>query len=433
MRLSPYDAWVLARLQADVPIEGDLTRASAAVRPLAEAMAGCPWAERDRLFSGFLLHLEDPDAFLRAIADTDPMEPAPAGEGTDGASAPWSLGDLPVRVTRASDIVARPVEWLWQGRVPLGMLTLWAGEPKQGKSFVSLALAAAVSRGAAMPGSSPPAGPASVILMSAEDDSSRTILPRLIAAGADRSRIYTFDSVLTEDGAEALPTLAHDMAHLADVAERLGDCRLIVIDPVSAYLGGVDDHRNAELRGVLSPLKAVAERLNLSVVLLSHLSKGGTGSARNRVIGSVAYVGACRSNALFVRDTQDEAGRRILLLDNGGNLAPPAPTLAYVIRDDGDGARVEWSPDPVEITAEQALAAQQAAYQAATDSSQRREAEEWLKDTLADGPLSAREVKDAARKAGISSRTLERAKANVRVQSRRRGFGREAVYYWNLR
>ena len=196
--------------------------------------------------------------------------------------------------------------------------------------------------------------------MSAEDDPSRTIIPRLKAAGADLSRVHILESVVLEGGREALPSLRADMAHVAAAADRLGDCRLIVIDPVSAYLGGVDDHRNAEVRGILSPLKAMAERLNAAVVLLSHLSKGGSANPQQRVIGSIAYVGACRANFLFVKDREDPTGRRVLMLDNGGNLGRPAPTLAYNIDDRGEGPRVEWLDDPVPITAEEALAADQA-------------------------------------------------------------------------
>ncbi len=254
--------------------------------------------------------------------------------------------------------------------------------PKVGKSYVSLSMAAGVTRGAAAPHGSIPEAPASVILMSAEDDPSRTIIPRLMAAGADLARVHILESVVLAGGNETLPSLRTDMAQIAAAADRLGDCRLIVVDPVSAYLGGVDDHRNAEVRGILSPLKAMAERLNAAVVLLSHLSKGGSTNAQQRVIGSIAYVGACRANFLFVKDREDPTGRRVLMLDNGGNLAPPASTLAYRIEDRGEGTRVEWLDDPLPITAEEALAADQAACQASVAPPERREAEGWLAEAF---------------------------------------------------
>ena len=318
---------------------------------------------------------------------------------------------MPIRLTRAADIRVRSVEWLWDGRVPLGMLSLWAGPPKVGKSYVSLSMAAGVSRGAAAPHGSIPDKPASVILMSAEDDPARTIVPRLNAAGADLSRIHILESVVLAGANEALPSLRTDMAQIAAAAGRLRDCRLIVIDPVSAYLGGVDDHRNAEVRGILSPLKAMAERLNAAVVLLSHLSKSGSANAQQRVIGSIAYVGACRANFLFVKDREDPTGRRVLMLDNGGNLAPPAPTLAYSIEDPGEGPRVVWLDAPLSITAEEALAADQAACQVGVAAPERREAEGWLREVLGSGPVSAKEIEAAAREAGFAIRTVNRAKS----------------------
>ncbi len=270
--------------------------------------------------------------------------------------------------------------------------------------------------------------------MSAEDDPSRTIIPRLRAAGADLSRVHIFESVVVAGGGEALPSLRADMAHIATVADRLGDCRLIVIDPVSAYLGGVDDHRNAEVRGILSPLKKMAERLNAAVVLLSHLSKGGSANPQQRVIGSIAYVGACRANFLFVKDREDPTGRRVLMLDNGGNLAPPAPTLAYRIEDPGEGPRVEagsmprcrsrprrrWRPSrPL------ARSASRPAPAAAS-------AEGWLGEVLNGGPVGVHELEAAARNAGIAIITLRRAKGSLGVVSVREGFGKDSACFWKL-
>ncbi len=191
---------------------------------------------------------------------------------------------------RALDLEPREVNWLWSCRVPLGMMTMFAGDPKLGKSYVTLAMAAALSRGLPLPLSQRPNRPASTILMSAEDDPARTIVPRLTAAGADLSRVHILESVVRANGDEALPTLRTDVNAIMSAATKLGDCRLVVIDPVSAYLKGVNDNRNAVLRGVLMPLKRLAERLGAAVVLVSHLTKGGSANGKHRVLGSIAYV-----------------------------------------------------------------------------------------------------------------------------------------------
>ncbi len=102
-------------------------------------------------------------------------------------------------------------------------------------------------------------------------------------------------------------------------------------------------------------MKTLAEKLGAAVVLVSHATKGATGNAKHRVLGSIAYVGACRANHFFVADPHDPTGRRVLMLDNGGNVSAPAGTLAYVIEDGGEGARVKWSDEPVATTIEEAL------------------------------------------------------------------------------
>ncbi len=181
------------------------------------------------------------------------------------------------RLTCAVDLEPREVEWLWSGRVPLGMITMFAGDPKLGKSYVTLAMAAAVSRGLPLPMSERPDRAGSTILMSAEDDPARTIVPRLMAAGADLAKVHILESVILANGSETFPSLRADIDAITAAAARLGDCRLIVIDPVSAYLKGVDDNRNAVLRGVLTPLNRLAERLGAAVVLVSHLTKARLG------------------------------------------------------------------------------------------------------------------------------------------------------------
>ena len=204
---------------------------------------------------------------------------------------------------------------------------------------------------------------------------------------------------------------------------------------MSAYLGGTDDHRNAELRGVLSPLKAMAEHGDMAITLVSHMGKSGGTNGKYRVIGSIAYVGVCRANFLFVKDRDDSTGRRVLMLDNGGNLGPEAPTLAYTVEGGIDGPRVEWVQGTVNITAEQALAADQQAQQdqhGQQEAPDRTIAEAWLKEILTAGPVPSKEIYADAKAAGIAQRTLERAKQNLKVASFREGFGKNSVCKWRL-
>ncbi len=123
MRVPAYDAWVLARILADQPVDGEIAGVSETFRPLAERLAAAPVAGRKALLRTVSTSLPDAFGLIRAICEAEPGSPAP-----DRDADRISHG-LPIRLTRAADIRARPVEWLWQDRVPLGMLSLWAGAP----------------------------------------------------------------------------------------------------------------------------------------------------------------------------------------------------------------------------------------------------------------------------------------------------------------
>ncbi|MFO0893107.1 MAG: AAA family ATPase, partial [Isosphaeraceae bacterium] len=412
----PLDAWVLSRALCGLDVEADdLAATRPSWRPMAEHLARQPSDGRPVAWQAMLAARPDGDLLVARLLEVDPQGPRPDAEADVEPEPP-----SPVILRAASEIVARPVEWLWRPRVPLGMLSLFAGDPKLGKSFVTIDLAAAVSRGAPMPLGDVPAGPARVLLLNAEDDPARTIVPRLKEAGADLSRVLLLEGVRAEDGSPRLPQLRHDLAKIDAAAASLGDCRLVIVDPISAYLGGVDDHRNAELRGVLSPLKALAERLDLAVVLVTHLNKSPGTNGKHRVTGSIAYVGACRTNYLFARDPTDPTGSRRLMLENGQNLGPDVPTLAFRIAA-GDGVgRVEWEPSPVDITLDQALRAEaEGAGDRPESPSRARECEMWLESELAAGERAAIEVLEKATEAGFSRKQVERSRERLGVASRR--------------
>ena len=385
-RFTSQDTWVLARLWNGMAEEPDLSQASPAFEPFFRRVFALTSSGREAVVKEWLDSCADADAIRRAVNEIDPAQPLPDDPPTGNVA----------RLICLADIKPLTVEWLWRGRVPLGMLTMFAGDPKLGKSFVTLTMAAAVSRGAPMPFGDVPDGPASVIIMSAEDDASRTIVPRLIAAGADLSRIHTIESIRMLDGIDAPPSLDTDLLAIEVAANRLGDCRLILIDPITAYLGGIDDHRNADLRALLAPLNDLAERQRIAIVLVSHLSKGGGSNGKHRVMGSMAYVGVCRANLIFVRDQTDPTGRRVLLCDNGGNLAPAAPTLAFTIEELQDGPAVVFQPEPVSITTEKAIADEARGEPDRRPAPDRREAERWLRDILSAGALPAGEVEESA-------------------------------------
>src|SRR5262249_44074013 len=157
-----------------------------------------------------------------------------------------------------SDIVERKLCWLWPGRIPLGKFTLFAGDPGLGKSAATIDIAARVTRGTSWPDGAPNDQPGSVIILSAEDDDEDTIRPRLRVAGANLDKVHILQAVrhAKTDGDTTLDhfSLATDVAALRDAVVSLEDVRLVIIDPISAYLGNTDSHVNARVRGIIAPL-----------------------------------------------------------------------------------------------------------------------------------------------------------------------------------
>jgi len=330
-------------------------------------------------------------------------------------------------LVRVSDVKPQCVRWMWPGRIALGKLTLIAGDPGLGKSFLTLDIAARVTRGLPWPddgASAPPRG--GVVLLSAEDDIADTIRPRLDAAGADPASVQVLTAIKGTDADGEYQRgvdLTRDLGHVESAIRHTPDCRLVICDPISAYLGGADSHRNAEIRGLLTPLADLAVRQGVAVVAVTHLRKG-EGPAIYRSMGSLAFVAAARAAWAVAADRDDPARRLFLPVKN--NLALDLHGLAFRIAQNAGAPRIEWESAPVEISADEALGR-------GTNDGQGSaldEAVEWLRDALTDGPLGAKEVKDLAHRDGVSPRTLDRAKSRLKVIAGPDGFG--GPWIWRL-
>jgi hypothetical protein len=373
------------------------------------------------------------------------VEPAPAApEGPNYAIAPERIRP---RVVHYDRVVAEPIEWLVPDRIPLGMLTLIAGDPGLGKSFFTIDLAAGVSTGGAIPfgggGRYPQGG---VILFSAEDDDRYTIKPRLQAAGADCSQVIGMPLIDYSDGSLASWNLGH-MGHLESLIDLQGNTRLIILDPVTSYMpGGTDDHKNRDVRGVLQPLVELAGRRRIAVVLVTHLNKSSSGQkSMYRVTGAGAYVAVSRVSYLVGTMPDDPA--RVCVMTMKCNIAPKPPSLAYqnvpaTIVSGPPGAeqeiqtcRIQWDPNPVDVTADEALNADRNATMPGRMNAAGKSEEaaaDWLQGFLADGrPRPSKLIFEEGKRAGFGRDRLYKAKETLGIKPQKAGYDeREGKINW---
>ncbi len=337
---------------------------------------------------------------------------------------------------RGDEITPQPIDWLWPGRIARGKITVVAGHPGTGKSQVTSAIVATVTRAGRWPVDGTRAPEGSAVILSAEDDAADTIMPRLIAADADVSRVHIVEAVraIAADGTPGIRgvDLGRDIAALEALLESIGDVALIVVDPITAYLGRTDSHVNAEVRGLLMPLTQLAELYGAAIIAVTHLRKSAASEALLAVTGSLGFVAASRAAYLAVKDASDPA--RQLWLPVKNNLGPDLPGLAYriVSCEIANGiatSRVEWEMEPVMITADNALGAHADHDELRTE---RDAAAEWLRELLSIGPVPASEVQNEAKSAGHSWATVRRAKDVIGVCVKRDGFGKGGAWRWSL-
>jgi hypothetical protein len=309
----------------------------------------------------------------------------------------------------ADQIEPRAVEWLWSGRIARGKLAVFGGDPGLGKSKLLLFIAGAFSNGGQWPCNEGRAPCGHVIILSAEDGEEDTIIPGLMAAGADRSKIHIISAVREGDDRKMF-NLQHDLdlleKYITEI-RRPGDSVVaVIIDPLTAYLGRVDSHKMAEMRAVLGPIAEMAARLNVAVIGNTHLSKSADNNkALYRFVGSIATIAAARTAFVIVEDHEDSTRR--LFLNAKNNLAPIQPGMAFrveqhIVAPGVLGSTVGWESGHVNETADSALT-----FDGGQAGTAKDDAIELLQRILADGPLLVREIEREARDCGLLGDTAQ--------------------------
>jgi putative DNA primase/helicase len=334
---------------------------------------------------------------------------------------------------------AKPIKWLIPDQVPLGKLTLAAGDGGLGKSTITLSWAACITTGRPCSGLDyPPLPPSDVLLISCEDDEADTIVPRLLAAGADLRRCHSVRGVEGAEPGKTTPFSLADVEALAAELRARPEVRLVVIDPVTAFVGraGTDDHKDSEVRALLAPLSELAALANCAIVLVIHLNKQQQARAVSRVLGSVAYVNAVRSVLLTAPDPQDPERR--LLLPAKQNLTcnhcgvayrtvPLTPEeqaralagrVEHLAEEDRQRLaaqlyRVEWL-GRVETSADEAMKASRR-----NDPNKVQRCAEWLTEVLSVYAYPSSEIEEMAEKQDFTRDNVYRARAILKKSAGR--------------
>jgi len=323
-------------------------------------------------------------------------------------------------IVRLDTVKPEKVQWLWYPYIPLGKITLIDGDPGTGKSLFAIDLIARVTSGQPMPDGRRGIQGGAVIL-ALEDGLADTIVPRLEAAGGDTSRVVALQGVADAKGCLRFPTIA-DVDHIARACDEV-QARLLAIDPLMAYMGDVNSWKDQDIRQGMAPLVRMVEKKNVATMVIRHLNKSSTSHSVYRGGGSIGFIGLARVGLLIAKDPENDDRR--ILAGIKSNLAPLPPSLSYTINNCGDTPKLAWGG-----TSSHTADALLAGPQTPEEKSAFDEAKEFLLDILAEGIVNANEIFRDAKRAGISEKTLRRAKRSLAIRSEKSEFG--GGWLWSL-
>jgi hypothetical protein len=306
-------------------------------------------------------------------------------------------------------VQSRTVAYLWDGFIPLGTVSVMLGDGSVGKSWLSMAIAAAVTKGDSLPGSVSVLPPSDVLIQNAENALDMVIKPRLDLLGADCSRVHVIDD------SEQRLTLDDSRIEEAIIKH---NARLTIIDPIQSYLGDFSMNRAESIRKLLMRLEKTAERTNSALLIVGHLNKG-TGKAAYRGLGSIDIFNSVPSVMYLGRYEEDEPDLRVVV-HGKANLSELAPSQSFSLSKERG---FEWRGER-DVTLDELLAFRPSKSRGA----KMEEATEFLRDILSGGEMAAAEIYELADNSDIAKHTLDRAKAALNVSSRKA----DGRWLWSL-
>lgn len=369
-----------------------------------------------------------------AAESRDPSGSAGAGQTPDNRN-----GNVVVRLQNGADIEPEVIRWLWDGWLAKGKLHIMAGVPGTGKTTIALAMAATISTGGRFPdGGKCESG--NVLVWSGEDDPKDTLMPRLLAMGADRNRIYFVHDAAINGKPVPFDPAKHFSA-IAEAVTSVGDVKLIIVDPIVSATSG-DSHKTAEVRRSLQPVVDLAVKLDAAIVGISHFTKGTQGGdPLERVTGSGAFGALPRvvMATAKVKDNSDANGvTRRILVRTKSNIGPDGGGYEYSLDQQAVSGYpnlfascVLWG-EQLDGTAKQLLATAEADTDP-DEQSEHKSAEDWLHGLLNEtNGMQAGAVIKTAKTNGFSERTIYRAKNRLRLVVKITGFGKDRASVWSL-
>ena len=315
---------------------------------------------------------------------------------------------IELKMIRMSEVQSQEIEWLWYPFIPYGKLTIIQGDPGDGKTTMVLNLAAKLSKGEALDENMKVTEPVNVIYQTAEDGLADTVKPRLELAGADCERIIVID--------ESDKSLSMVDERLEEAIVRTG-ARLLILDPIQAYLGGgMDMNRANEARDMTKKLGALAEKTKCAIILIGHMNKASGNKAAYRGMGSIDFFAVARSVLLVGRVEGEPNTRAVVQIKN--SLAAFGHPKAFALSEEG----FQWIGD-YEITVDEVLGG------IAPKANKMELAKQMLRELAeTQSAVLSNEIFDRADELGISKRTLENAKKELGIRARKIN----NAWYWEL-
>jgi len=317
------------------------------------------------------------------------------------------------------------IDWLWHHFLAKGKLHIFAGQAGTGKTTIALDMAATVSTGGKWADrTAAPVG--SVLIWSGEDDPADSLIPRLVASGADLDKVFFVGDMQVGENSRAFDP-ANDMPHLLNAVSNMPDLALIIVDPIVSAVSG-DSHKNAEVRKSLQPLVDMGMTANAAILGITHFSKGSKGAdPAERVTGSLAFGALARLVMCTVKPVEEDAKPRFIR--SKSNISVDGGGFEYELKrkDLGngiEGQHIEWG-DALEGTATELMAAIE---NGERDSSAFDDARDWMQDILKEGRLPQKEIREAASAHCHAWRTIERAKKTLEIESKKLG----KDWFWKL-